>query len=95
MTKNNGNVIWRNVLSTIGLGIILLGIFATVLESNLSTKYQFKILRKDINQMDINVNSKIDLKSSDRWRKKNDKLFMTEYSRTNNLKMIPHECIVE
>ena len=95
MVTKNGNVLYKNILSTIGVLALLGGILVTVTVSAVATRYDILDIKKDIATERKARQAYIDSKTSDRWRKTNDKLFMEDYSRTNGLKMVQHRIIAD
>ena len=94
MTNKNGNKTWGNTIATIGLTVVLVGGVITMTSAWNNIQQSIDGMKKEFIDSRQDLKIYIDHKSADRWAKTNDKLFMEEYSRQNNLVMIPHTKIV-
>ena len=96
MTQSkNGNKTWSNVISTVGLTVLLVGSAISIAVSWNNIQNSIDDMRKELIDSRTDLKVYVDHKSADRWAKTNDKLFMEEYSRRNKLTMVPHTKIVE
>lgn len=106
----NGTIVLANTVKIIGVvflvGSAVIALTVSQTKSREAVKHSIVDLQKDVvktrkivqietNRAHADIRKYINTRTTDRWRKKNDQLFMEQYSRENNLKMPPHKRVIE
>lgn len=66
-----------------------------VKEATTAIKFEQEEFKKENERQHKDIRDYVKIRTSDRWKKKNDKLYMDQLIRINNLKPVPHERVID